>query len=179
MSNIGKKVFCKRSTASFNAIYRCSFEIRLLITLHYFFHFKRFTAFRLSLPINRTISCCSVDMMTAVAQWLRRCVTNRKFAGSIPASVNEFFVDIKSFRSHYGPDVDSVSNRNEYQEYFLRGKGDRSVRLATYYYLCVVVTKSGSPNFLEPSGRFQTCNGTALPFTVDTRDDVLYHRYFF
>ena len=30
----------------------------------------------------------------------------------------EFFIDIKSFRSHYGPGVDSVSNRNEYQEYF-------------------------------------------------------------
>ena len=24
----------------------------------------------------------------------------------------------KSFRSHYGPGVDSASNRNEYQEYF-------------------------------------------------------------
>ena len=31
----------------------------------------------------------------------------------------ELFIDIKSFRSHYGPGVDSASNRNEYQEYFL------------------------------------------------------------
>ena len=30
-----------------------------------------------------------------------------------------FFIDIKSFRSHYGPGVDSASNRNEYQEFFL------------------------------------------------------------
>jgi len=30
-----------------------------------------------------------------------------------------FFIDIKSFRSHYGPGVDSASNINEYQEYFL------------------------------------------------------------
>jgi len=30
--------------------------------------------------------------------------------------------DIKSFRSHYGPGVDSASNRNEYREYFLRVK---------------------------------------------------------
>ena len=29
------------------------------------------------------------------------------------------FIDIKFFRSHYGPGVDSASNRNEYQEYFL------------------------------------------------------------
>ena len=56
---------------------------------------------------------------TAEAQWLRCCATNRKVAGSIPVSVNGFFIDIKSFRSHYGPGVDSASNRNEYQEYFL------------------------------------------------------------
>ena len=41
-----------------------------------------------------------------------------KVAGSIPAGVIEIF-DIKSFRSHYGPGVDSDSNRNEYQEHFL------------------------------------------------------------
>ena len=50
-----------------------------------------------------------------VAQWLRCCATNGKVAGSIPAGVTGFFIDIKSFRSHYGPGVDSVSNRNEYQ----------------------------------------------------------------
>jgi len=47
------------------------------------------------------------------------CATNRKVAGSIPAGVSGFFIDIKSFRSHYGHGVDSASNRNEYQEYFL------------------------------------------------------------
>jgi len=56
---------------------------------------------------------------TVVAQWLRRCATIRKVAGSIPAGVSGFFIDIKSFQSHYGPGVDSASNRNEYQEYFL------------------------------------------------------------
>ena len=38
--------------------------------------------------------------------WLRHCATSRKIAGSIPEVVN-------------GPEVDSGSNRNEYQEYFL------------------------------------------------------------
>jgi len=56
---------------------------------------------------------------TAVAHWLRCCATNRKVAGSIPAGVGGFFMDIKSFRSNYGPEVDSAYNRNEYQEYFL------------------------------------------------------------
>jgi len=57
-------------------------------------------------------------MGTAVAQWLRCGATNQKVAGSIPAGVTGFFIDIKSFRSLYGPGVDLVSNRNEYQEYF-------------------------------------------------------------
>jgi len=55
----------------------------------------------------------------AVPQWLSRCATNRKVAGSIAAGVTWFFIRIKSFRSHYGHGIDSASNRNEYQEYFL------------------------------------------------------------
>jgi len=34
----------------------------------------------------------------------------------------EFFIHIKSFRSHYSPGVDSASNRNEYQEHFMGAK---------------------------------------------------------
>ena len=59
-----------------------------------------------------------VSVGTAVAQWLRCCATSRKSAGSIPVGV----VDIKSFRSQYGPGVDSASNRNDYQEHYLRVK---------------------------------------------------------
>ena len=55
-----------------------------------------------------------------VREWLRGCATNRKVAGSIPHGViGFFFIEIKSFRSHYGPGVDSASNRNEYQDNFL------------------------------------------------------------
>ena len=52
-----------------------------------------------------------------VAQWLRCCATNRKVAGSIPPGVIGFFIDKTLW--HYGPGVDSASNRNEYQERFL------------------------------------------------------------
>jgi hypothetical protein len=53
---------------------------------------------------------------TAVAQWVKYCTTNQKIAGSIPGGVVEFFIDTNpSERSG----VDSASNRNEYQEYFL------------------------------------------------------------
>jgi len=73
------------------------------------------------LPSSNTLYCryCTNRLGTAVAQWLRCCATNRKVAGSIPAGVSGFFIDIKYFRSHYGPGVDSASNINEYQEYFM------------------------------------------------------------
>jgi len=73
----------------------------------------------------RTESSCEIQFSfirvcgTAVAQWSRCCATNRKVAGSIPAGVIGFFIDVNSFRSHYGPGVDSASNINEYREYFL------------------------------------------------------------
>jgi len=54
-----------------------------------------------------------VCVSNAVAQWLRCSATNQKVAVSIPAGVIGFFIDIKSFRSHYGPGIDSASNRNE------------------------------------------------------------------
>ena len=75
-----------------------------------------------------------------------------------------------SFRSHYGPGVDSASNRNEYQVYSPGGKGGRCVRLTTLPPSCAVVMKCGNLNFLEPSGPLLACNGTALPlpFTVKT-----------
>ena len=63
--------------------------------------------------------CDTVGDRGRIAQWLRCCATNRKVAGLIPAGVTGFFIDIKSFRSHYGPGVGSVSNRNEYREHFL------------------------------------------------------------
>ena len=69
------------------------------------------------------IACLvTLDIDIPTAQWLRCCATNRKVGSSIPAGVCGFFIDIKSFRSHYVPGVDSASNGNEYQEYFLEVK---------------------------------------------------------
>ena len=70
-------------------------------------------------PLSVFSNLLKCIMGTAVAQWLTCCATNRKVAGSIPAGVIGFFNVIKSFRSHYGPGVDSASNRNEYQDHFL------------------------------------------------------------
>jgi hypothetical protein len=62
--------------------------------------------------------------------------------------------------------VDSASNRNEYQEYFLGGKGGRCVGLTTYHLHVTIVLKSGSLNLLQPSGPVQASNGVALPLLL-------------
>jgi hypothetical protein len=69
----------------------------------------------------------------------------------------------KFFRPHYGSGVDSAPNRNEYQEYFLGGKGGRCVVLTTLHIHVPIVLKSGNVNLLDPSGPVQACNGIALP----------------
>ena len=60
-----------------------------------------------------------VSIGTAAVDWLRCCAANRKIAGSIPDGVTGTFYWHKILCSHYGPGVDSASNRNEYQEHFL------------------------------------------------------------
>jgi hypothetical protein len=62
----------------------------------------------------------------------------------------------KSFRSHYGPGVDSACNRNEYQEYLLGVKGGRCVGLTTLlpsYADCLDIWK------LQPPGALRVCPG--------------------
>jgi len=99
-------------------------------------------------------------MGTAVPQWLRCCATSRKVAGSIPDGVSGFFIDIKSFRSHYGALTEWVSG------IFPGGKGGRCIRLTTLPPSCAVVTKSGNLKFLEPFGSLQVCNEIALPLPL-------------
>ena len=82
----------------------------------------------------------------------------------------EFFIDIKSFRSHYGPGVDSASNRNEYQEYFLGGKGGRCVRLTTYHHPVPLSRNLGHLTSWKPLGLF---NRTGLPYTLDVKERSL------
>ena len=50
------------------------------------------------------------------------------------------FLLTQSFWSHYGHVVDSASNINEYQEYFLGGKSGRCVRLTTLPPFWTIVT---------------------------------------
>jgi len=49
---------------------------------------------------------------------MRHCAISLKVADSIPDGVTGIFHGY-SFRPHYGSGVDTGSNRNKYQEYFL------------------------------------------------------------
>ena len=81
--------------------------------------------------------------------------TNPKVAGSIPEGAIVIFYWHKSC----GPGIDSASNRNECQEYFLGGKGGLHVP---------IVLRSGSLKILELYGPVQACNGIALPLQAWT-----------
>jgi len=63
---------------------------------------------------------------------------------------------IQSLRPHYGPGVDSASNRNEYQEYFLGGRGDQCIGLTTLPPSCADCLESWEP---QPPGTLWACPG--------------------
>jgi len=80
------------------------------------------------------------------------------------------FSETESLRPHYDPGVNSASNRNEYQEFLLGGKGGRCVGLTTLPSHVPIVMKSRSLNLLEPSRPVQVRNGIALPFYYTNYD---------
>jgi hypothetical protein len=75
--------------------------------------------------------------------WLRHCTTNRKVAGSIPKGI----IGICNGLNPSGPGFDS--NRNEYQEYFLGGKGGRCVGLTA---MCRLSKNLGASTSWNPNG---------------------------
>jgi hypothetical protein len=70
----------------------------------------------------------------------------------------EFFIDIILLVAPW-PWANSASNSNEYQEYFLAGKGGRCVRLTTLPHSRADCLEIGNLNLLEPPGPAQACNG--------------------
>ena len=56
---------------------------------------------------------------TLCRSWLKHCATSAKATGSIPDGV--IGIHWHNLSSHFVLGVDSASNRNEYQEYFLQG----------------------------------------------------------
>ena len=107
-----------------------------------------------------------------MAQWLRRCATNRKVAGSIPDGV------IGIFHRHNPSDrTEALGSTQRLTEWvpggFPGGKCGRCVRLTTLPSSCAVAMKSGNLNFLKPSGPLQACNGTDFDFIYRNCHNVL------
>jgi len=109
--------------------------------------------------------CCS---------WLRHCATSQKVTGSIPDGVIGIFRLTWSFWLHCGPGVDSASNRHEYQEYFLGGKGGWCVGLTTLPPSCagcLEIWESQSP------GTLRACPGLSwdcFTFLYELLNTILY-----
>ena len=56
------------------------------------------------------------------------------------------------------PGVDSASNKNEYQEYYLEGKGGQSLGLTTWPLSCADCLEIWEP---QPPGSLRACPGIA------------------
>ena len=63
---------------------------------------------------------------------------------------------ISSFWLHCGPGVNSASSRNEYQPYFLGGKGGQYIGLTTSPPSCTNCLEIFEP---QPPGNFRACPG--------------------
>jgi hypothetical protein len=79
------------------------------------------------------------------------------------------FLLAKSFQPSYHPGANSASNRNEYQKYFLEGKGVQCEGLKNLPPSCANCLEIWSLNLLEHAGPFQDCTWIAfLYFTFKT-----------
>jgi hypothetical protein len=84
----------------------------------------------------------------------------------------ETFV-VTSLRPYYGPEVDTTSYRIEYQEYILRGKGSRWVRLTNLPFSCAYFLAICEPQIpgiiMACSGLYRNCV-TFTFYTVTLRN---------
>jgi len=105
----------------------------------------------------------SLEKHSTVAQWLRCCATNRKVAGSIPAVVSGIFIDIQSFRLHYGPGIDSAFNGNEQQENFL---GVKAAGAFKYHHPLPLSRNLGTLTSWNPLGPSGPATGLFLLYNL-------------
>jgi hypothetical protein len=107
------------------------------------------------------VKVCAIKLVD-ISTWVRRLRYKPEGRGIDSRCCHWNFVLTWSFRSQYGPEVDSASNRNEYQEYFLVVKAAGASGRQPYHLHVPIVLKSGSLNLLEPSGSVKACNRIAF-----------------
>jgi hypothetical protein len=81
------------------------------------------------LPFFNLLYSIKQSGLRCAAVVLRNCVGRSRVR--FPMVSLEFSIDIILSSCTVAPGVDSASNRNEYQEYFLGGKGGRCIGLTT------------------------------------------------
>ena len=86
--------------------------------------------------------------------WLRHCATNRQVAGSVPNGVTGIFYWHNPSGSTMVLGLNQPLKKNEYQEYFLGGKGGQWVGLTLLS--CTDCLEKWEP---QPPGNLRTCRG--------------------
>jgi hypothetical protein len=110
----------------------------------------------------------SVSVARSDAVGLGTAIKAEKWRGRFPVVTLEFFMDIK-FSAAHDPGVDSASNRNKYQEYFLRGYRrpvHRADNLTIFMYQVFRDLKAST--FWNPQGLKQACTGVLFLYLCFT-----------
>ena len=76
------------------------------------------------------------------------------------------------FRPHYDPGIYAAANRNEYQEYFLGGKGGRCIGLTIIPTSCVDFLEIWEP---KPPGTLRSCLGRYRVVLPQLLPETLHH----
>jgi hypothetical protein len=127
----------------------------------YFFWFESFLKTR-----SKNVHRFGFTFMWNGGMWWRSCLwhrsTNRKVTGSISDGVTGIFLWQNPSGRTMAPVLTQPLDRNEYQGYFLWGKGGRCEGWQPYYLHVSIVLKSRSLSLLETYWLVKACNGIAL-----------------
>ena len=110
---------------------------------------------RVRYPSNLLFVLCTLHLTVRIVSWLVRLVWMFMQAGTGWRSWLKHYAASWQVAGSILDGVDSTSDRNEYQEYFLDGKGGRFVRLTTSPLSCADCLNIWAP---QPPGTVRACS---------------------